>query len=412
MKYLHTMVRVTDSTPRCSSTATRSGSWSCRAATTRRAASRWCSSPRPATSRRRSSSPTTGTRKATAAAATSATSPTRWTTSTPPASASPSTASTINSAAARRAHGLRALARQHLDRAAAERRGAGAGRAVEVDAQHRQLVTRWRGPREAPGHRDHDRATLMTVGAATGHNGHPVVDSWKMSLANKRKSTMSNADVRGRFVWHELMTTDTAAAAAFYPKVVPWRTHPSSMPGYTIWMAGQTQVGGLMALPPDAAGTPPHWLVYIGTPQRRCHRARRRSASARASGRPPPTFPTSAASPCWPIRRARPSRSSRPPEPRPAPRRPARGGFSWHELRDHRRRGRAALLRRAVRLAQGARPRHGRDGHLPALRARRHASRRHVQRAGSLDAAFVAELCAGRGLAACGGCCQGRRRSR
>ncbi|MGC1730157.1 MAG: VOC family protein, partial [Steroidobacteraceae bacterium] len=75
---------------------------------------------------------------------------------------------------------------------------------------------------------------------------------------------MSNADLRGRFIWHELLTTDTAAAAAFYPRVVPWRTHPSSMPGYTIWMAGQTQVGGLMALPPDAAGTPPHWLVYVG----------------------------------------------------------------------------------------------------------------------------------------------------
>ena len=77
---------------------------------------------------------------------------------------------------------------------------------------------------------------------------------------------MSNADIRGRFIWHELLTTDTAAAAAFYTKVVPWRTQPSSMPGYTIWMAGQSQVGGLMALPPEAAGTPPHWLIYIGTP--------------------------------------------------------------------------------------------------------------------------------------------------
>jgi predicted enzyme related to lactoylglutathione lyase len=77
---------------------------------------------------------------------------------------------------------------------------------------------------------------------------------------------MSNADIRGRFIWHELLTTDTAAAAAFYPKVVPWRTQPSSMPGYTIWMAGQSQVGGLMAQPSDAAGTPPQWLIYIGTP--------------------------------------------------------------------------------------------------------------------------------------------------
>src|SRR5437660_12651900 len=23
---------------------------------------------------------------------------------------------------------------------------------------------------------------------------------------------------------------------------------------------------GLMALPPEAAGTPPHWLIYVGTP--------------------------------------------------------------------------------------------------------------------------------------------------
>jgi len=77
---------------------------------------------------------------------------------------------------------------------------------------------------------------------------------------------MSTADVRGRFIWHELLTTDTAGAAAFYPRVVPWRTQPSSMPGYTLWMAGQTQIGGLTALPQDAGGPPPHWLIYVGTP--------------------------------------------------------------------------------------------------------------------------------------------------
>jgi predicted enzyme related to lactoylglutathione lyase len=77
---------------------------------------------------------------------------------------------------------------------------------------------------------------------------------------------MSNADIRGKVLWHELLTTDTAAAAAFYPKVLPWRSQASSMPGYTLWLAGQAQVGGLMALPPDAAGTPPHWLIYVGTP--------------------------------------------------------------------------------------------------------------------------------------------------
>lgn len=39
------------------------------------------------------------------------------------------------------------------------------------------------------------------------------------------------------------------------------------MPSYTLWMAGKTQVGGLTGLPESAeAGTPPHWIIYIATP--------------------------------------------------------------------------------------------------------------------------------------------------
>jgi predicted enzyme related to lactoylglutathione lyase len=78
---------------------------------------------------------------------------------------------------------------------------------------------------------------------------------------------MSNADIRGRFIWHELVTTDPDAAADFYSKVVPWKTQDSGLPSYTLWMAGKTQVGGLTGLPESAeAGTPPHWIVYIATP--------------------------------------------------------------------------------------------------------------------------------------------------
>jgi len=77
---------------------------------------------------------------------------------------------------------------------------------------------------------------------------------------------MSNADIRGRFIWHELVTTDPEAAAAFYSKVVPWKTQDSGMPSYTLWMAGKVQIGGLTGLPEDAeAGTPPHWIVYVAT---------------------------------------------------------------------------------------------------------------------------------------------------
>jgi predicted enzyme related to lactoylglutathione lyase len=78
---------------------------------------------------------------------------------------------------------------------------------------------------------------------------------------------MSNADIRGRFVWHELMTSDTEAAGDFYSNVVAWRTQDSGMPSYTLWMSGDRRAAGLMALPEqEGAATPPHWIIYIGTP--------------------------------------------------------------------------------------------------------------------------------------------------
>ena len=77
---------------------------------------------------------------------------------------------------------------------------------------------------------------------------------------------MSNAEIRGRFVWHELMTTDTDAASDFYSHVVPWKAEGSGMPSYSLWMSGKYRSGGLMALPEDQSATPPHWIIYIGTP--------------------------------------------------------------------------------------------------------------------------------------------------
>ena len=79
--------------------------------------------------------------------------------------------------------------------------------------------------------------------------------------------SMSNADIRGLFIWHELMTTDPQGAAAFYSGVFSWVTQPSSMPGYTLWMSGSIGVAGLMAQPGEVqrTGTPPRWLAYLGT---------------------------------------------------------------------------------------------------------------------------------------------------
>src|SRR5689334_3453634 len=75
--------------------------------------------------------------------------------------------------------------------------------------------------------------------------------------------------VRGRFDWHELLTTDPEAAKGFYTTVIGWKTQDwrESNPPYTMWMAGDTMVGGIMQLPKEAAemGSPPHWLTYIET---------------------------------------------------------------------------------------------------------------------------------------------------
>ncbi|GGF13334.1 glyoxalase [Aliidongia dinghuensis] len=80
-------------------------------------------------------------------------------------------------------------------------------------------------------------------------------------------------ELKGKFIWYELGTTDTAAAEAFYKKVVGWGAQDSGVKDeaapdktYTIWSAGEVPIGGLMALPAEAcaAGARPGWIGYIG----------------------------------------------------------------------------------------------------------------------------------------------------
>ena len=70
-------------------------------------------------------------------------------------------------------------------------------------------------------------------------------------------------NVRGRFVWHELMTPDPKAAAVFYGKVVGWAPKPyDKNPDYTMLTYGPSAPMGGM-LKHDA---PRIWLPYIATP--------------------------------------------------------------------------------------------------------------------------------------------------
>jgi len=68
-----------------------------------------------------------------------------------------------------------------------------------------------------------------------------------------------------RFVWRELMTNDVGKAVQFYTRLFGWKTEEMDMGNmkYTIVKSGDEQVGGIYATPPQAKGTPPHWLGYV-----------------------------------------------------------------------------------------------------------------------------------------------------
>ena len=81
---------------------------------------------------------------------------------------------------------------------------------------------------------------------------------------------MSQTDVRGRFLWYELLTKDTQGALEFYSKVTGWGLLPFNDLGtpYTMFTRDGVPLAGTMQLPEDAVkmNAASHWLVYIGTP--------------------------------------------------------------------------------------------------------------------------------------------------
>ncbi len=74
---------------------------------------------------------------------------------------------------------------------------------------------------------------------------------------------MTDKTLRGRFVWHELVTPDPAAGHRYYNDVFHWKTaHGEQHPEYTMFATGGERFGGTVPLTDGA----PRWLHYIGTP--------------------------------------------------------------------------------------------------------------------------------------------------
>lgn len=74
---------------------------------------------------------------------------------------------------------------------------------------------------------------------------------------------------QGLFLWYELMTTEEEAARQFYSSVIGWETQAYELAGgsgapYTMWMMGDSAVGGMMEINTAIMGEmPPHWRAYI-----------------------------------------------------------------------------------------------------------------------------------------------------
>lgn len=78
---------------------------------------------------------------------------------------------------------------------------------------------------------------------------------------------MNTVDVRGRFVWHELMTRDVPGAKQFYSKLVGWRSEAwPHDPIYTVNHSAEGPQCGFFPIPNDMpAEMPANWVSYIGT---------------------------------------------------------------------------------------------------------------------------------------------------
>ena len=76
---------------------------------------------------------------------------------------------------------------------------------------------------------------------------------------------MSDPTPNGRFVWHDLMSSDPAAAKAFYGALFGWTfddAELSDVGPMLMIQHGEETIGGVRALAP-AAGAPSHWLGYV-----------------------------------------------------------------------------------------------------------------------------------------------------
>jgi predicted enzyme related to lactoylglutathione lyase len=74
----------------------------------------------------------------------------------------------------------------------------------------------------------------------------------------------------GEGSWHELMTTDAAAAMRFYSEIFGWQPSEALDMGdlgkYQMFNRPHGMIGGMMNKPPEMANVPPTWQIYFRVP--------------------------------------------------------------------------------------------------------------------------------------------------
>ncbi len=99
------------------------------------------------------------------------------------------------------------------------------------------------------------------------HSGNLLRSSPDTKQNTNNPSTMSEeteakCPKTGVISWNELVAVDESAARKFYTGLFHWRTQPfAGGDGYTLFMQGDTNVGGMMKCPKP--GMPSHWLAYV-----------------------------------------------------------------------------------------------------------------------------------------------------
>jgi uncharacterized protein len=142
----------------------------------------------------------------------------------------------------------------------------------------------------AGGRVDKEPFDVMDVGRMS-----VVSDPTGASFAFWQAKTMAGAKIQnepGALCWNELFTNNVDRAGKFYVQTLGWKTEAvdmGRMGTYTLFKReGETKnAGGMLPIPSEMKGVPPHWLAYFGVAS--CDAATKKAADLGAKTVVPPT---------------------------------------------------------------------------------------------------------------------------